>query len=410
MRVALVGHACSPYFGSEPGLTWNWAKHLARHHEVHVVTHPQYSVDIDKETALLPEGSRPIFHYVNLESRFDPWVPLRGEQGIRLHYRFWQPRATKCVAELAADKKFDLVHHVSWAAFNHPPTLWKTGLPFVWGPVGGGQTWPTRFLDYAGKRAMLERGRKLAVWLSKWNPNIISALKAAELIFATNHETADLIRRVGVSRRMEMYFDNGTPAARLLDRPHAPRPGPITLLWAGRCEPRKGLPIALRALAQARHRDVKLVVAGDGPDKANSEALARQLNIQDRVSFLGRVQWQRMFDLFDEASVFLFTSLRDSTGSVVLEAMARGLPIITLDHHGIGYLVTNEFGVKVPVAEPEQTVGDFAAAIDRLAADSALRYRMGEEALRVAAANMWDQRAARMTQWYEEVVRDHRRN
>jgi len=406
MRIALVGHACSPYFGSEPGLTWNWAKHLAKFHDVHVVTHPQFREDIDKEAAAMGAGA-PKFHYVNLDSPMDPWKPKRGEKGIRLHYRLWQPRATKRVQELSADKKFDLVHHVSWAAFNHPPLLWKTGLPFVWGPVGGGQTWPSRFMQYAGKRSMLERGRKLAVALSKWNPFILRALKHADLIMATNRETADLIKHVGVSRRMEMYFDNGTPAAALLDAPPAPKTGPLTLFWAGRCEQRKGLRLAIQALAKTQDRTTRLVVAGDGPDRGTCEALARSLGVAARVDFLGKVEWQRMFDLFDGSAAFLFTSLRDATGSVVLEAMARGLPIITLDHHGIGYLVTEEFGIKVPVNEPEETVTAFARAIDRLVADPETRTRMSAAALKVAGEYTWDRRAIQMTRWYEEVLKAH---
>jgi len=403
MRIALVGHACSPYFGSEPGLTWNWAKHLAQFHEVHVVTHPQFQTDIDQEVNGMA-SCRPIFHYVNLDGQFDPWKPLRGEQGIRLHYRMWQRRATKRVQELASEMKIDLVHHVSWAAFNHPPLLWKTGLPFVWGPVGGGQTWPRRFMEYAGKSAAIERARKLVVWLSKWNPSILRSLRSADLIMATNHETAELINRVGVSRRMEMFFDNGTPSSRLLDAPAAPKQGPITLLWAGRCERRKGLRLAIQALGRAKNKDVRLVVAGDGPDRAACEELARSIGVADRVDFLGKVPWQRMFQLFDEAAAFLFTSLRDATGSVVLEAMARGLPIVTLDHHGIGYLVTNEFGFKIPVDDPEDTVEQFASAIDRLASEPEMRHRLGVASLKAAREHTWDRRAERMSQWYEEVL------
>jgi glycosyltransferase involved in cell wall biosynthesis len=117
-----------------------------------------------------------------------------------------------------------------------------------------------------------------------------------------------------------------------------------------------------------------------------------------------------MREAFLGAHAFVFTSLRDSFGTVVLEAMAHGLPVVTLDHQGVGTFLPEAAAIKVPVTTPEDTVRLLAEAIDRLAADEALRLRMAQAAWRFAQAERWDRRAERMLALYEEVLSHaHRR-
>ncbi len=75
--------------------------------------------------------------------------------------------------------------------------------------------------------------------------------------------------------------------------------------------------------------------------------------------------------------VFLFPSLRDGGGLVVVEAMAAGKPVICVDLGGPRMHVTEDCGVKVAPLSPEQVVGDLAAALERLCRDKELRLQMG---------------------------------
>jgi len=126
------------------------------------------------------------------------------------------------------------------------------------------------------------------------------------------------------------------------------------------------------------------------------------------VQFLGHVPWLDMPSLFQSADAFLFTSLRDSSGSVVLEAMAQALPVITLNHQGVGALVPEEAGIKVPVTTPAATVEALAEAIRRLAISPEMRQRMGEVGWRYARTQTWERRAEEMNNLYEECVNSRR--
>jgi glycosyltransferase involved in cell wall biosynthesis len=403
MRIALVGHACSPILGSEPGITWNWAASLARLHDVTLFAHPQYRAAVDAELAQRPI-ERLKLHWVETNSPLDPWKPQRSERGIRIHYRMWQSAVLRVLKKLQAKSNFELVHHVSWGSLQQPPTAWKLGLPFVWGPVGGGQTWPAAFMQFAASGRSTERLRNLLVCLTRWNPLVVRAAHHADLILAINGETARTLTNLH-TRRVEFLTDYGIQEDWLTDRrANSSPPGSLSMLWGGRCEPRKGLPLILEAMAKVPNPSIRLTAAGDGPCLAEWQHMAQTLGIGERVNFIGRVPWTKMAELFTSSDVLLFPSLRDSQGTIVLEAMARGLPLITLDHQGVGQIVPKEAGVKVPVTTPQETIAGLADAMALLADNPQRRTEMGSAAARCAAENTWAKRAERMTTLYEEVL------
>ena len=405
-RVIIVGHAISPLRGSEPGFTWNWAWHLSRHLPVDVVAFPQYRQEVE---AFLAEHPNPHLrlHWVALRG-WDPWNPRKGERGIRLHYLLWLREASRAVEGLVAKGRVpSVVHHVSWGAVSAPPPPLRTA-PLVWGPVGGGQVAPAAFRGYFGGWWPKEILRSYRLKLLPFIPGWRRAIRSFPIVLATNRETEALLIRAG-AKEVRLFLDTGVPQNFGLSHPpRAPRPEvSLRLLWAGRFEARKALPLALRALAQVRV-PVELWVAGDGLLAREWREEAQRLGLGERVRFLGRLPWSEMKEIFEKAHAFLFTSLRDSFGSVVLEAMAYGLPVVALDHQGVGTFLPPEAAIKVPVREPRDTIGGLAEAIERLAEDEGLRLSMSQAAWRFAQEERWDRRAERMLSLYEEVLDAHR--
>ena len=84
--------------------------------------------------------------------------------------------------------------------------------------------------------------------------------------------------------------------------------------------------------------------------------------------------------------------------------MAFGLPVVTLDHQGSAILVQDGAGIKVPVGGPRETVGQLAAALQRLVDDADLARAMGSAARAVAQEHTWDKKARVMLEHYSEVV------
>jgi glycosyltransferase involved in cell wall biosynthesis len=221
---------------------------------------------------------------------------------------------------------------------------------------------------------------------------------------ATNKETADILHRAG-AQQVIMRVDGGVvpdliPAVAPVRQPK----GIVQFLWAGRMEPRKGLSLALEAFAAAgSDLPAKLVVLGKGRDRPRCEAAVERLGIGDRVTFLGWVAWQQMPALFLESDAFLFTSIQDSFGSVLLEAMSQGLPVIAMDHQGAGAFVPEAAGIKVPVTTPSAVREGIAAAIRRMTESYPLRQTMGAAAWEFAQTQKWDRRATAMLEIYNQL-------
>ena len=403
MKILLVGHACSPRQGSEPANTWNWAWNLSQNHQVCALAHPHDREGVDDFLAAHPNPNLR-FVWVKPSPLLDPWNPKQGERFIRLHYILWQHEAFRVASQLLQEKAFDLVHHVSWGTVSAPPLLWRLPVPFVWGPVGGGQTAPATFLKYFGSTYPKEVLRTLRVRLMHRLPNLQKAAAGSALVLATNHETANILNLAG-ARNVRLFLDAGVTRAFLPERSIQQKPsGRFTLFWAGRLEPRKALPLALEALSRIRNGSIHLMVAGDGPLREKWEQLANELGLRESVTFLGRVPWHKMPELFGRADAFLFTSLRDAFGTQVLEAMAHSLPILTLNHQGVRDFVPDNAGIKVRVTSPEDTVEDLARGIVRLAASVEERRRMGEFGRKSAEEQSWECRALKMSALYQEVI------
>jgi glycosyltransferase involved in cell wall biosynthesis len=404
MRVLVIGHGCDPNTSSEPGLTWNWAYYLAKTHTVHLIAHPQSRGSVEAYLQDHPNHNLHL-HWVTVPSRLDPWNPTAGSGGIKLHYILWLRRAFQFARILHRELTFDLVHHVGWGTVSIPSPFWKLRIPLVWGPLGGGQVTPKELLAFYGKSTLRERLRTARVAALKFLPSIRRSVAQASLLLATNHETAELLRSAG-ARHVELLLDNGVQEAYIpATAPDRSSRSGLTLVWAGRVIPYKCLELALRSVAALNPQyRVKLIVAGDGSDLSRCKELATQLQIRHPVEFRGRVDWKQMPSLFFEGDVFLLTSVRESFGSVVLEAMSYGLPLVTLDLGGVGTFCPSETAIKVPLLSPRETVNRFASAIATLHDSEELRLTMGLAARRFAARQTWECRASHMTERYADLL------
>jgi glycosyltransferase involved in cell wall biosynthesis len=399
MNILLSAYACRPNAGSEPGTGWNWALHLAQAGcEVYLFTAGRNRNAID---AYLQENPCPQLHphYVDVPGM----SPMSS--GAK-HYVLWQWITLRRAKSMAKKVAFDVVHHVSYGSVHLPTQLWRLGVPTIFGPVGGGQTTPESLLPYFGPDANSERKRTRMthmlprIWFYRaW-------MKRMSIVLTTNNDTRALAESVGC-RRVQLLCDTGTrqdfraEAPRLFDKAT-----PIRLLWVGRFLPRKGLPLALDALAKTRY-DIHLTLIGDGLPAEVVERMIAERSLTGRVHWEGvRLPWMQVRDAYATHDALLFTSLRDSFGSQNLEAMSVGLPVITLNLSGARDLIPNEGALKVQVGPSiEETVRNLSKALDDFAGmPLEQRNQMSEAAWRGAQDFSWTVRAATAKELYQDLL------
>jgi glycosyltransferase involved in cell wall biosynthesis len=397
----LSGYACAPNQGSEPGVGWNWAQQTSREHEVWLLTWSRFKDAIERELAL---HSVPNLHCAYYELPRWMFPRLWPE---RLHYILWQAAVLQLARRLHARHHFDVVHHVTFNTMEVPGLLWSLGAPFVWGPVGGGQMPPAALKRYFGRRWLFENVRRLRKHLLRWNPLVRMALERTACVLAANGDTEQ--RLAPMRPRLLIRELETAISLPQLNEPRQRRDGDnaFSVLWAGQLIARKAPVLAIEALAAARRRGVnaRLVMAGDGTLRRDVEATIRRLRLADAVELLGEVPYVDMAPRYAAADAFLFTSLQDTSGNVVLEALARGLPVVCLDQHGAGEIVTDECGLKVPVVSETQVVQGLAATIERLARDGSLRARLSVGGpRRIAERYTWERKGDLVAKLYRDLT------
>ena len=403
MKILLIGQVCSPHSGSEAGGTWNWAWHLSRYHNISVVTHPHDQANIERFLAQCPNPSLR-FHWVPVPRWLDPLDRRSDGKGLKLYYWVWLRLAYRKAVALHKEIGFDIVHHVCWGSVSSPSPFWKLSVPFIWGPLGGAQRAPRPFRQYFCRAWLSEVFRNIRVFMLKFWPSLRNTARGSCVSLSTNLETARLLKSAG-ARDVRLWLDSGIPSGFLSDRRVSKTNGHmLTLLWVGRMLPRKALPLALEALAEVSDLKVRLLIVGEGEMRQAWEAWARNLHLEGKVKFLGAVRWREMPTLYRNADALLFTSLRDSFGMQVLEAMGHSLPILALDHQGVATFVPQEAGIKVPVTKPQETIAGIADGIRRLARNPGAGWRMGRAGRTFAETQTWEKHAERMSELYEEVA------
>ena len=171
--------------------------------------------------------------------------------------------------------------------------------------------------------------------------------------------------------------------------------------YLGRLKKYKGVQLVIEAFARMSHREATLEIAGAGDYRPHLEALARSLDLGERVRFLGRISEAEKLALLRRAWALVFASPKEGWGITNLEAAACATPVVASNSPGIresvrdgetGYLVTHG------------DLAAMAASLDRLASSRGLVDRLGIAARGFAATFTWERAAEETARHLRQVV------
>jgi N-acetyl-alpha-D-glucosaminyl L-malate synthase BshA len=189
----------------------------------------------------------------------------------------------------------------------------------------------------------------------------------------------------GITKPIEVIYNFVDPTVFAPKRDHrVPLAGPGTkvLMHASNFRPVKNIPVVIQVFAEVRKRlQAKLVMVGDGPEKAGAEQLARELGVHRDVLFLGNQDL--MEEMLPLADVFLLPSSSESFGLVALEAMSAEVPVVCSNAGGLVEVV--EHGFTGFLHDPTHVAG-YTTSVLKLLTNDTLRRAMGRRGRRVAMA------------------------
>ena len=187
----------------------------------------------------------------------------------------------------------------------------------------------------------------------------------------------------GITRPIEVVYnfvDSSVFAPRRRGLPRLVPPETRVVMHASNFREVKNIPAVIQVFAEVRKQVLsKLVLIGDGPEKAPAEQMVRDLGIERDVLFLGNQDC--MEELLPLADIFLLPSRSESFGLAALEAMSAEVPVVASNAGGLPEVI--DHGVTGYMHDPDHIAG-FVASSLRLLGNEKLRRTMGRRARRVA--------------------------
>lgn len=397
-RVLISAYACEPGKGSEPEVGWRGSRAISDLHDVCVLTRQN-----NRDVILSQLQTRPSleFYFFDLPG---PFVWLKRVFRCTLaYYVFWHIGSAMSVRKKLFN--FQVFHHLTFNAFQMPGFWWFSKPAVVLGPLGGGQICPWRLLPFFRGDFLKEAFRSVVVLLSGFNPLVFTSFYFAKIILVANRDTEKRLPcffRHKARRLLETAID--TTRTEPLPEPEGPS---FRFLLLGRLEKRKGGELAIRAFGRIAERipDASITIAGSGPDDCFLRSMTDSLGLSDRIFFVGRVEREKLESLFADHHVFLFPSLRDTSGNVVLEAMSFGRPVVALNHQGVAEIATDQTAILVEPGNIDETIDRFGEAMLALASHAEKRRSMGEAGLdRVKTFFSWKRYSVEISKVYGHAI------
>lgn len=378
MKILISAYACEPGRGTELGVGWNTVREVARYHEVWVLTRPD-----DGREAIEAELKRnpvPNLHFVYFTLPIWGAGWKWGQGAIQFHYYLWQIQAYFVARQLHRQIGFDLVHHVTFVKYSTPSFLSLLPIPFIFGPVGGGETAPKPFYrDFSLKAKVYEFLRDLTRWIGELDPFTHMTVRRSALVWATTPDTADCLVAMGC-KTVQVLSQVGLLAEEIeqLEQFSPAASVPLRFISIGRFLHWKGFHLGLQAFAQADlPTTAEYWIVGQGAEEAALRTLVSDLGIANQVKFFKEMPRADLMHKLGTCLALVHPSLHDSGAFVCLEAMAAGRPVICLDLGGPAVQVTEETGFKIPAHDPDQAIAGMAAAMTRLVKEPEFRTQLG---------------------------------
>lgn len=432
LKILVNSYTCCPNMGSEQGMGWNWITSLAKTGDVElfVISEGEYRTQCEEGLSItLPgkegtdgtEEAEPSERWKkNIHFYWNP-VPQstrdkcwnQGNWSFYPLYEKWQKKTAEIARDICKEHKIDILHQLNMIGFREPGYLWQvskeTGIPFVWGPIGGLKQFPVAYADEGGLKiqAFARLKNVINIWQIKHDRRVNAALRQASLLISSIPDSYNAIKKYKGLESVVIPETGCLEKSKLKkQKSKINKDSVIEILWVGKFDFRKRLDIALRTIALLKDKDVMMKVYGTGNEQqiSNAHELTKTLGIEKKIQYMGARPNSEVTEAMRNADVFFFTSVNEDTSTVVLEAVSNHLPVVCFDCCGMAAVIDDKVGRKVQLTNPKQSVEDFAGIIRELCDNTEQLAEMSANCARCADELSWSNKAKKMIGLYEMAL------
>lgn len=352
MKILYIAYSCSPVYGSEDTIGWNIPMQAAqRGNDVYVIVRSGLKSAIEKWLANNPNKNTPHFFFVET-STFLEKIAKGPLYTLRL-FEFAK-RAYKIAWDLNETVQLDVIHQITPVEFRSIGDYGAIpNVKYIIGPIAGGQKIASSLQKYSK--------HKFSEWLRiEINEIIIhsrkykSKIEKADVVMFANNETKAFFLKHSLANENDIVIPEiGVPVKESFATTKKDS-NKCIFLMVGRLIPIKGFDIVLDALKYIEQSNFCVRICGAGELMETLQNRINQENLEAKVELVGFVPYEKMKTEYEQASALIMPSLREATGTVLVEAMMNAVPVITFDQFGASLIVDEENGWLINCDQPTE--------------------------------------------------------
>lgn len=347
MNYLISAYSVNPYKGSEDSIGWNWVLQYEKNYKEgdRIILLTKKFNEKDTRKGLKEFNIQHVeLVIVDVPNALN-WFREKHSAFHHMYYILWQHWAWLWVKHSGIH--FDVIHHVTMNDYRIPSEMYKAkGAKVIWGPMGGAQVTPKPLKVYE-KNRLTATFREFVNKSCSWNPFYKKALRSYYKIYCINNETQKQISHIvekDVPLMPELALRDDYKNLSILEKNN----DIIKIVFVGRLIGKKGIAFLVDALSLMPDRmDWELLIFGDGDDRALIERQIADSGIEKNVKLMGNRPLNQIAEAYQQADIFVLPSLRETSGNVLLEAMAYAVPIVAFDTSFCRLLKEVECGIFV---------------------------------------------------------------
>lgn len=417
-NILVLAYAVSPTRGSEYGIAWEYINNMSKDNHLTVLygCSGDNLGDIGELDEYLKSHKVPNVDFIPvLPSKWTKKLNYLNERHLFVYsfyfsYQNWHKQVFKKVEELLSKRHFDIIHYLNPLGYREPGYLWKLDYPYMWGPISGTMNYPIclfKTLNWKDRikfsmrsvvnRYQLRNKKRLKLALNNTDLLLTCTTEDQNAFYDIHKKDSDYLPEFALTGKSVV---NHKKFENLNEK--------IRLVFVGSLDGRKAVIIQLMALARLKSKDrFHLDIVGDGPKRAELEKFVREHDLNDVVSFHGRIPREEVGNIFDQSHLNVITSLGEANTVTIFEAISRGVPSISLDHCGMHDTVTNEVGYPIAIHSLDQVIDDIAKTLDQIASNPFQLKDKAEAVVSQSLKYQWDDRRVFFNRCYDICIKKH---
>lgn len=309
------------------------------------------------------------------------------------------------------DNKIDIIHYLNPIGFKEPGFLYELNLPYVWGPVQGVEDYPLVLYPTLHLRGFLEGISRMIFlnWKLYMSNHLKYAVKHCDVILSATPRTKIELKKV--FHQDSVYLPENAILSMEASVPISYKANTkLNIISVGQLSDRKGFILQLKTvkkLVQDGYKNFSWKIFGQGYAYPYLQKFICKYHLSQYVQLMGQVSRDTVQKYFNQSQLNIISSLSEATTTVLWEAMAKGIPTMTLDHCGMGGVLSSNNSFLVPVENVHSIVNKFATNIENIFSNPDIIKIKSAATLDTAVNNTWSKRIKKFENIYNNAIKNH---